>query len=150
MSLRRTTQRPATQWTGDAAPTPRKPQPLAVTLLRMHDHTARMTVPVPKRDYVRSPALLAACRAIPCQHCGTSDGTVCAAHSNQAQHGKGRGIKASDEFVAALCFGCHTEMDQGSSLSRAERVAAWTDAHRLTVALLVREGLWPVGVAVPA
>jgi hypothetical protein len=55
-----------------------------------------------KFRYVRSKKLLEACREIPCQLCGAQDGTVVAAHSNQAKHGKGRGIKASDEFVAAL------------------------------------------------
>ena len=49
---------------------------------------ARMSVPVPKQAYVRSKALLEACREIPCQHCHRDDGTVVAAHSNQARHGK--------------------------------------------------------------
>ena len=68
----------------------------------------------PKTKYLRDKKRLQACRSLPCQHCGAEDGTVVAAHSNEGIHGKGRGIKASDEFVAALCFTCHANLDQGS------------------------------------
>jgi hypothetical protein len=50
----------------------------------------------------RNKKLLEACREMPCQHCGSEDGTVVAAHSNQLRDGKGRGIKAHDYRVAAL------------------------------------------------
>lgn len=96
----------------------------------------------PKQTYVRSPALLKACRELHCMHCGTSDQTVCAAHSNQARHGKGRSIKASDEYVAALCFACHSELDQGAFLSQAGRVAMWDAAHFKTVQALKQRGQW--------
>lgn len=104
---------------------------------------------IAKFAYVRSKALLQACRALPCQHCGCDDGTVCAAHSNQAQHGKGKSIKASDVFVAALCFRCHSALDQGAHLSREERVAMWFAAWRATVRELLRRGLWPTQIPVP-
>lgn len=104
---------------------------------------------IAKFEYVRSKPLLKACRAIACQHCGCDDGTVCAAHSNQSQHGKGKSIKASDIYVASLCFACHSELDQGSRLSRDERVEMWTAAHRKTVRLLLACGLWPADVPVP-
>lgn len=104
---------------------------------------------IPKFDYIRSPKLLQACRKLPCQHCSISDGSVCAAHSNQAEHGKGKGIKASDQYVASLCHACHYDVDQGRCLSRSERVKLWTDAHFKTVRELVRLGLWPDGVPVP-
>ncbi len=104
---------------------------------------------VAKFTYVRSKALLEACRLIPCQNCGCDDGTVCAAHSNQAQHGKGKSIKASDVFVASLCFRCHSSLDQGAQLSRNEREAMWTEAHRKTVRLLLARGLWPMAVPIP-
>ena len=74
--------------------------------------------------------------------CGTKDGTVVAAHSNQSKHGKGRGIKASDEFVAALCFCCHGWLDQGDG-SREEKNAMWDEAHRLTRMILQKDGLLP-------
>lgn len=102
-----------------------------------------------KFEYVRSRAILEACREIPCQNCGVADGTVCAAHSNQSRHGKGRSIKASDQYVASLCYKCHTELDQGSHMSRSERVAMWDNAHRNTVRKLVRIGLWPANVPIP-
>ena len=84
----------------------------------------------PKRDYIRSKALLEAAREIPCQRCGRSDGTVCAAHSNQGEHGKGRGLKADDNRIASLCFDCHTWIDQSGD-PHAE--AEWTNAHYKTV-----------------
>ncbi len=102
-----------------------------------------------KFKYVRSPALLKACRQLPCQHCSRQDGTVVAAHSNQAKHGKGRSIKASDIFVAALCFSCHSEIDQGARLSQDERETVWRDAHARTMFLLVNLALWPAKLPLP-
>jgi hypothetical protein len=102
-----------------------------------------------KFAYTRSKPLIEACRAIECQHCGADDGTVVAAHSNQARHGKGRSIKASDEFTASLCHRCHMEIDQGAKLGRGEREAIWDGAHRKTVTKLVRLGLWPLNVPIP-
>jgi hypothetical protein len=89
----------------------------------------------------RNQRLLEAVRAFPCQMCGREDGTVVAAHSNQLRDGKGRGIKAHDYRIAALCFRCHAEIDQGSKMTRAEREAAWEEAHRRTVGLLFEKGL---------
>ena len=65
-----------------------------------------------------------------------------AAHSNWAKHGKGRGIKASDEFTAALCYTCHSELDQGMCLSKEERQTMWDEAHRKTLIELQKRGLW--------
>ena len=110
---------------------------------------ARMSVPVPKQAYIRDDRLRDMCRAMPCQRCGNHEG-VTWAHSNQAQHGKGRSIKASDQFVAALCQECHAELDQGSSWTRAERIAVWTYAHNRTVATAIANGTWPDGVPIPA
>lgn len=104
---------------------------------------------IPKTTYVRSPALLKACRALPCQNCGRDDGTVCAAHSNQGRHGKGKAIKASDQYVASLCSTCHGALDQGSRMSQAQRLEMWSVAHHNTVRELLRRGLWPVSVPVP-
>jgi hypothetical protein len=61
----------------------------------------------------RNQKLLEAVRESPCQHCGRSDGTVVAAHSNQGRDGKGRSLKANDYRIAALCYTCHAELDQG-------------------------------------
>ena len=103
----------------------------------------------PKQEYIRSPALLKACRQIECQHCGVADGTVVAAHSNLSQHGKGRSIKSSDVFVASLCFACHSELDQGKHMSYEERYQMWINAHIRTVKELVSRGLWPRNVPNP-
>ena len=84
----------------------------------------------------RNPKLLKSIIEAPCMHCGISDGTVVAAHSNQLRDGKGRGIKAHDYRIAALCYTCHHELDQGNKLSKQERVDMWEAAHRLTVGWL--------------
>jgi len=84
----------------------------------------------------RNKKLLELIRVIPCQHCGLQDGTVVAAHSNQLRDGKGRGIKSHDFRVAALCYRCHSELDQGNKLTREERVQMWEEAHRNTIGWL--------------
>ena len=84
----------------------------------------------------RNKQLLELIRQLPCQHCGLQDGTVVAAHSNQLRDGKGRGIKAHDYRVAALCYRCHCELDQGNRLSKEERVEMWEQAHRNTIGWL--------------
>ena len=84
----------------------------------------------------RDRKLLDVIRESPCQACGRADGTIVAAHSNQLRDGKGRGIKAHDYRIAALCHTCHSEIDQGAKLSKAERVEAWEEAHRRTIGWL--------------
>jgi hypothetical protein len=88
----------------------------------------------------RNKKLLELVRQSPCQTCGTQDGTVVAAHSNQLRDGKGRGLKAHDYRIAALCFRCHTELDQGTKMSKAERVESWEEAHRGTIGCLFESG----------
>jgi len=102
----------------------------------------------PKHAYIRSKKLLENARMIPCQSCGTDDGTVVAAHTNWGG-GKGRGIKADDNLIASLCFHYHSQLDQGSKLSKAERIALWSNAHFFTVKVLQVEGLWPENVPLP-
>jgi len=104
---------------------------------------------IKKFEYVRSKSLMQAYRKIPCQHCGIDDGSVCGAHSNQAEHGKGRAIKSSDIYAASLCHACHYSVDQGRTLSPSERVELWTNAHQNTVRELVRRGLWPDDIQPP-
>jgi hypothetical protein len=89
----------------------------------------------------RNRKLLDAARELPCQHCGVSDGTVVAAHSNQLRDGKGRGLKAHDYRIASLCFTCHAELDQGSKMSKQERVEMWEEAHRKTIGLFFDNGV---------
>ena len=84
----------------------------------------------------RNTRLLEAVRHSPCQHCGAQDGTIVAAHSNQLRDGKGKGIKAHDYRIAALCFRCHSELDQGKDLTKQERLNMWEEAHRKTIGWL--------------
>jgi len=88
----------------------------------------------------RNKNLLEIVRESQCQNCGTQDGTVVAAHSNQLKDGKGRGIKAHDYRIAALCHTCHMELDQGKNLSREQRIELWEDAHRRTIGWLFETG----------
>jgi hypothetical protein len=101
----------------------------------------------PKRKYVRSVKLLKLVAGLDCQHCG-SGSQVQAAHSNWGG-GKGRGIKADDNLVAALCQACHYEIDQGAKFSREARQTAWLAAHIATVKTLVDNDQWPVDIPIP-
>ena len=67
---------------------------------------------------MRGPKRLAEIRKLPCVRCGNPNSQ--AAHSNSAKHGKGRGIKASDEFTVPLCHSCHSQFDQFKLGSREE------------------------------
>jgi hypothetical protein len=69
-------------------------------------------------------------------HCGAQDGTVVAAHSNQLRDGKGRGLKASDYRIAALCHICHFQVDQGLLWDREQKREVWDEAHRKTIGWL--------------
>jgi len=84
----------------------------------------------------RNKKLLEILRQSPCQACGREDGTIVAAHSNQLRDGKGRGIKADDFRTASLCFTCHQKLDQGTRLSKAEKVEMFEEAHRATIGWL--------------
>ena len=70
---------------------------------------------------MRVPDLLRLADGESCVMCGARDGTVVWAHSNLLEHGKGRGLKASDPMGAFLCFACHSELDQGKKLGRQEK-----------------------------
>ena len=64
---------------------------------------------------------LAEIRKLPCVRCGNPNSQ--AAHSNSAKHGKGRSIKASDQFTVCLCFKCHAAFDRFELGNRAESEA---------------------------
>lgn len=89
----------------------------------------------PKTEYIRDEARRRAVAALQCMHCGI-EGQTQASHSNKAMHGKGRGIKSSDRYLAALCVRCHTMVDSSYRLTRAERDAIWEAAHQKTNAAL--------------
>ncbi len=70
---------------------------------------------------MRDSKRLAAVRLLPCVRCGHPYSQ--AAHSNSAKHGKGRSIKASDEFTVPLCHSCHHQFDTFQLGNRAESEA---------------------------
>lgn len=70
---------------------------------------------------MRNPKRLAVIRKLPCIRCGNPHSQ--AAHSNSAKHGKGRSIKASDQFTIPLCFKCHAAFDRFELGNRAESEA---------------------------
>ena len=93
----------------------------------------------------RNEALLAAVRSLPCVACGQV-GQTQAAHSNQLRFGKGRGLKASDAAIMALCasgfnkIGCHAELDQGSKMTKAERQQFEYECIAVTLIQLLEKG----------
>ncbi|WP_079749608.1 DUF968 domain-containing protein [Acinetobacter baumannii] len=70
---------------------------------------------------MRDSKRLKAVRLLPCVRCGSSPSQ--AAHSNSSKHGKGRSIKASDEFTVPLCHSCHSQFDQFKLGTRQESEA---------------------------
>ena len=100
-----------------------------------------------KHQYVRSKKLLKLVAGLDCQACGSVN-MVQAAHANWGG-GKGRGIKADDNLVAALCLKCHYEIDQGKDLTKEQRQQKWLFAHINTVAKLQESEQWPVDVPTP-
>ena len=98
-----------------------------------------------KHKYVRSKKLLKLVAGLDCQCCGSGE-MVQAAHTNWGG-GKGRGIKADDNLIAALCLKCHYEIDQGSKLSKEQRMQMWQKAHTKTINVL--RSVWPVDIPLP-
>ncbi len=88
----------------------------------------------------RNQKLLETVREFECALCGAEDGTVVAAHSNQLRDGKGKGIKAHDYRIAALCYRCHMAIDQGHRMNKQEKEAMWEQAHRTTIGFLFERG----------
>ena len=70
---------------------------------------------------MRDTKRLAKIRSLPCVKCGQSPSQ--AAHSNWSEHGKGRGIKADDQFTIPLCVKCHQRLDQYQHMNRDESKA---------------------------
>lgn len=96
-----------------------------------------------KAPIYRNAALLRLARLAPHCMCGCgapNRGDVVAAHSNQLRDGKGRSLKAHDYRVAFLGDRCHRELDQGTRMSREERVRMWEEAHRATIGWLFENG----------
>lgn len=63
-------------------------------------------------------------RALSCCECGAIPRSQ-AAHSNFGIHGKGKGIKASDEYTIPLCVTCHQNFDQNLSQQTRQQQMDW-------------------------
>ncbi len=100
-----------------------------------------------KFEYVRDERLRKMCQGMACQKCRGSGADW--AHSNQAIHGKGRSIKASDIYVAALCWPCHSEIDQGATMTKQERIDAWQKAYVMTWMTAKFTAMIPPGIKAP-
>ena len=74
--------------------------------------------------------------SLDCSAC-PAPGPSQAAHRNE---GKGMGIKVSDALCAALCPACHTELDQGKTMTKQERRDFWNRAYINTVKELIESG----------
>lgn len=86
---------------------------------------------------MRDAKRLAAIRKLPCVRCGQAPSQ--AAHSNSAKHGKGRSIKASDEFTVPLCHSCHFQFDTFQLGNRAESEAMF-EKWLVKTELMMRKG----------
>lgn len=106
--------------------------------------TARLVFP--KSLTFRSEGLRRAVTLLPCMNCSI-EGHTQAAHMNL---GKGAALKASDAALAALCCdrpgvrGCHSLLDQGGNLPKAERRAFEFEMVAKTYIALIERGLLEV------
>lgn len=63
------------------------------------------------------------------------------AHSNRHVHGKGGACKAHDVFHVPACRSCHREIDQGRTMDRETKFAAWDRAFGQYLPALFDRGL---------
>jgi hypothetical protein len=103
--------------------------------------TARL-IGFPKTLTFRSEDLRRLVVKLPCMKCGI-EGYTQAAHINFS---KGMGLNASDAAIAALCAdrpgvrGCHSLLDQGGKLPKAERRAFELEMVAKTYIALIERG----------
>lgn len=83
---------------------------------------------------MRNSKRLESIRKLPCVRCGQSPSQ--AAHSNSSKHGKGRGIKADDQYTVPLCHNCHSQFDQFKLGNREESEALFEKWHLKTDRML--------------
>ena len=142
--MTRTTPRLPAEWTGDTLPTARA-QPL-----RIADTRARLTVPIPKRKYLRSESYRRWVASLPCAHCKRA-GPSQAAHSDAGADGKGMQIKACDSSIFPLCpdglgrNGCHTMLGATGTFTRSQQQTLAAQYARATRTRAVEVGSWPAG-----
>jgi hypothetical protein len=100
---------------------------------------------IPKTPYLRSKKLRDSARGEAChmrhpKHCTWPASDVVWCHSNQGEHGKGYGIKASDEHGFYGCQGCHAFYDV-SKATRTEKTYWYEKAHKASIETAKRKGV---------
>ena len=141
MSLRRTPAKPATQYTGDALPTPRTAALLDTSAV------SRLVVPLPKPLFLRSKKYLRWTATLPCANCGI-EGYSNACHADE---GKGMGMKACDSTVWPGCVtrygrvGCHDIFGASGLIGKTERRSRERSFGRETRAKAKAVGMYPKG-----
>lgn len=91
----------------------------------------KQKAPVQKDPPYRNKALRDSAKGQPCMLLEHEDlmggpyrhesATVVWAHSNLAEHGKGKSLKAHDAFGLFACARCHHELDRGTRLTNEQR-----------------------------
>ena len=142
MSLRRYTPRPATQYTGDALPTPRTAALLDTSAV------SRLCVPLPKGQYLRSEKYRRFVASLDCAHCGIA-GLSNACHADQ---NKGMGLKACDSTVWPGCVsrpggrvGCHELIGGTGLFTKSQRRTLEHVYGKATQDEAKASGQWPKG-----
>jgi hypothetical protein len=87
----------------------------------------------------RNRKLLSVVHELECVNCGAHG--VQAAHANLQEFGKGMGHKASDAAIMALCTTCHTDLDQGKTMTKDQRRAMQFECITRTYVQLMERGL---------
>lgn len=72
--------------------------------------------------------------------CNGNTNTTVAAHSDYQEHGKGKGLKSHDCFVAYSCSRCHDWISQ-SAASRADKYDAFCRGMHRTWLKLLQNGV---------
>lgn len=90
----------------------------------------------------RNRDLLGVVHELCCVNCGAHG--VQAAHANLQEFGKGMGTKASDAAIMALCPACHYELDQGKTMTKAQRWDFQMECIAKTLVQLLERGLLEV------
>ena len=109
---------------------------------------AKLCVPLPKRQYLRSEPFRRWVASLDCAHCGRA-GPSQAAHSDASRDGKGLGIKSTDAALWPGCadapgrVGCHTLIGSSGRFSRAQSQALAATYIARTQAKAVTDGVWP-------
>ena len=142
MSLRRYTPKPATQYTGDALPTPRTAALLDTSTV------SRLVMPLPKPVHLRSEKYRRWVASLDCAHCGIA-GLSNACHADQ---NKGTGLKTCDSTCWPGCVsrpggrvGCHEWIGATGFFTRAERRWHERKYGRETREAAKAAGQWPKG-----